>query len=138
MNKKDQRNDAIYNYLKSCWEDAGEIPTYREIAKDCRMSLATVSEGLSILEMQERITRQPYKSRSIRLVEIEDKQEINEEAEEVYQYLVSHIEAGHIPSQSEIADDLYISRGAVRQALALLEADKRIELGKGQRKIYLI
>ena len=138
MSKKDQRNEAIYSYLKDCWDEAGEIRSYREIAQHFQISLSTVSDSLSILEAQGRITREAYKSRSIRLVTSEHSTEINEQAEAVYSYLLDEIEAGHIPSQSEIADELYISRGAVRQALTWLEASERIELGDGQRKIQLL
>ena len=96
--------------------------------------------GLSMLEAQGRITRQAYKARSIRLVELDetaDDTSSNEHAEEVYEYLVNQIGKGKIPSQQEIADALYLSRGVVRQALSWLESEQRIEVGEGRRKIRL-
>src|SRR5690606_31438629 len=56
MSKKRERNQAIYEYLKQCWDEAGDVPTHREIAQACNISLATVSDGLSMLEAQGRIT----------------------------------------------------------------------------------
>lgn len=140
MNKKTERNKAIYEYLKQCWDEAGDVPTHREIAQACNISLATVSDGLSMLEAQGRITRQAYKARSIRLVENDktDDASRNDQAEEVYQYLVKRIESGQIPSHQDIAEALYLSRGVVRQALNWLETEKRIEVGDGQRKIHLL
>lgn len=138
MSKKSERNDTIYDYLKQCWQEASAVPSQREIAQACKMSLATVSDGLSILEAQGRITRQPYKARSIRLVDYQDSQQTNEQAEEVYSYLVSAIEGGRIPTQSEIAESLYLSRASVRQALDWLETEKRIVVGEGQRNIQLL
>lgn len=141
MSKKRERNQAIYDYLKQCWDEAGNVPTHREIAQACHISLATVSDGLSMLEAQGRITRQAYKARSIRLVELDEttgETSNNEYAEEVYQYLVKQIGKGQIPSQQEIADALYLSRGVVRQALNCLETEQRIEVGQGRRKIRLL
>ena len=141
MSKKNERNQIIYDYLKQCWQEAGDVPTHREIAQACNISLATVSDGLSMLEAQGRITRQAYKARSIRLVDLDetaDDTSSNEHADEVYEYLDKQIGKGQIPSQQEIADALYLSRGVVRQALSWLESEQRIEVGEGRRKIRLL
>lgn len=137
MSQETDRLDSIYNYIKQRLESKQGIPTQREIARDCKLSLVTVSNCLSMLEARGRITRDGLKSRSIRIVSDNVKVEENETAENVYDYLFDEIEAGSFPSQQEIANACYLSRSEVRRALIWLEAQGRIERVRGQRNIRL-
>lgn len=138
MSKNTERLEQIYHYIEEQWQELQTIPTQREIARDCGFSIVTVSNCLSMLEAQGRITRQPYKSRSIRIINIPVQEQANQIAEAVFAYVSKEIQAGNVPTQKEIADTCYLSRGAVRQALLWLEAQKRIKLIEGQRNIRLV
>ncbi|MEM9954988.1 MAG: hypothetical protein AAF846_25495 [Chloroflexota bacterium] len=130
--------DGVYSYIKDRFDAKQSAPTQREIAQHCELSTATVGRVLSILEAQGRITRIPYKSRSIRLAEQTASQVQNQQAEAVYHYLQKAMQWGDTPSQQEIAEDCLLSRAEVRAALLWLEAQDRIERGAGQRNIQLL
>ena len=121
---------------KSNLEKKQKIPTQREIAKGCGISLSKVNDYLSQLEAQGRIIRIPFKSRGIRLVE--GNLQENDTAEDVYDYLLDTIPLGEAPTQKEIGAACFLSRGDVRRALIWLEAQGRIKRGAGQRDIQLI
>ena len=129
------RIERVYQYIVDCWEQDHAIPTQREIARDCELAGGTVSSVLSILEAQGRISRNPLKSRSIRLSKGTPKRD--ETAEDVYSYLKQAMGNGNIPSQAEIGETCYLSRGEVRRALDYLEGMGKIRREKGQRSIYL-
>lgn len=58
----------IYIYIREYINaNNGLSPTVREIAKNCHMNISTVARYLDVLEAQERITRLPNTSRSIRI-----------------------------------------------------------------------
>lgn len=135
MTQRKNRTDCVYEYIQEQWQEAS-VPTLSEISIACQMSVSTVREHLSRLEAQGKITREPYKSRSIRLTESSVKS--NETAEMVYDYLVENELDGEIPSQEEMATACLLSRDKVRRALIWLEAQGRIERGKGQRSIRLL
>lgn len=138
MTRQQEQVDAIYGYIKERLTTQQNAPTQREIADYCDLSVGTVRRVLDILEAQGRITRTPYKSRSIRLAEQAAEQVQNEQAEAVYAYLVRAKKWGDVPSQQEIADECLLSRAEVRAALLWLETQKRIERGDGQRNLRLV
>lgn len=137
MKKKEARLEAVYRYIKERIESGQGVPTGREIARDCKLSRTTVQNDLSLLEARGRIIRTPYQSRGIRLVGEGESEADNEAAESVYDYLLEKIEEGIYPTQKEVADACFLSRGAVRQALLWLEAQGRIVRETGQRNIRL-
>jgi DNA-binding transcriptional regulator YhcF (GntR family) len=136
MNQTNERVERLYQYIKDCWQTHRKIPTVREMAADCDLSLATVSDYLSKLEAQGRILRDRYKSRSIRLVEVAPHDDAN--AEKVYQYIRDALEDGTVPSQTEIAEACYLSRREVRRCIVWLEVQGKIERGTGQRGLRLV
>jgi len=137
MSKNAESLEKIYEYIKDRIEKKGSVPTQSEIARDCEFSIGTVQSDLSKLEAQGRITRTAFQSRSIRLVSENDSEQENETAELVYDYLLEKIEEGIHPTQYEIANACFLSRRGVRQTLLWLEAQGRIERGRGQRNICL-
>ena len=136
MTDKKTKAEIVHTYLQEMWQEKQQIPTQRDIAKHCGISLSRLSDVLSQLEAQGHIIRQRYKSRGIRLVE--DETQENDRAEDVYQFLLETVPTGDIPSQDEIAKACLLSRSAVRLALIWLEAQDRIERGEGQRDIRLV
>lgn len=142
MSNKEERLARVYTYIKERIETMQGAPTQREIAQACELAYGSVNDYLSLLEGQGKITREPYKSRSIRLVRSDKAENTdhpeNEVADAVYAYLVNELEAGKVPTQKEIAEGCFLSRSAVRQALLWLVAQKRIELVEGQRNIRLL
>ncbi len=136
MSQEKTKAEIVYEYIQTSWQEKQSIPTQREIAKACHISLSRLADTLSQLEAQGRIVRQRYKSRGIRLVDNEQKE--NESAEEVYRFLQETVPTGDIPSQGEIGEACLLSRSGVRLALIWLEAQGRIEIGSGQREIRLI
>ena len=131
MKEKETLARSLYHYLCDSWEQAQRIPTQREMAAACETSLSTINDTLSILEAQGRIIRQRYKKRGIRI--IESTPEATEQVEEVYEYILEAIEAGVMPTQGEIAIELYISRREARRCIAVLETLGRIEKVSGNR-----
>ncbi|MEO1290564.1 MAG: hypothetical protein AAFV93_22700 [Chloroflexota bacterium] len=138
MGKQQEQVETIYTYIKDRMETQQGSPTLREIADHSDLSVGSVGRILSILEAQGRITRTPYKSRSIRLAEQSEEQLKNEQAELVYDFLVKEMRWGDVPSQQEIAEGCFLSRAEVRASLLWLEAQQRIERVDGQRNIRLI
>lgn len=138
MSNNQDNLDDIFAYIKARRDEGQGAPTQREIASHCDLSPTTVSRCLSMLEAQGRISRQAFKSRSIRIVDQLDEQQDNETAESVYRYLQEELQWGDIPSQREIAQACYISEAEVRRALLWLEAQGRIERVSGQRNIRLV
>jgi DNA-binding GntR family transcriptional regulator len=136
MNQTNERVELVYQYIKKCLTDKRLSPTQREIAQDCKLSVATVTDYLSRLEAQGRIARTPLISRSIRLTD--NTSQSDETAEEVYQFICDSLEDGNIPTQTEIAETCYLSRSEVRRALVWLETQGKIRRGKGQRNIQLV
>lgn len=138
MNNYQDYAEAIYTYIKARRMAGEGVPSQREIAEHCGISVSSVSRCLDMLEAQGRITREPLKSRSIRLIEQDEEAQSNETAEAVYAYLVEEMRWGDVPSQREISEACFISRSEVRRALWWLEAQHRIELVDGQRNIRLV
>lgn len=136
MTQTNERLEELYQYIKDCWHDDRRIPTVREMAKAQVMSVSTVSDYLSKLQAQGRITRERYKSRSIRLVD-EAVQE-DETANLVYEHIRTCLKAGNIPTQTEIASQCYLSRREVRRCLIWLEVQGKIERSAGQRGLRLL
>src|SRR5690554_4545002 len=111
MKQTDERVERVYQYIKKCLTEKHLSPTQREIAKDCKLSVATVTDYLSRLEAQGRIARTPFISRSIRLMD--NTPQSNETAEEVYLVICDWMQDGNIPTQTEIAEACYLSRSEV-------------------------
>lgn len=130
MNKKETLARSLYHYIHDMWELEQRIPTQREMASACETSLSTINDTLSILEAKGRIVRERYKKGGIRFVEAEP--EADEQVEEVYQYIRDAIDAGAMPTQTEIAGELYISRREVRRCLIVLETLGRITRIQGK------
>ncbi|MAU09161.1 MAG: hypothetical protein CL607_05015 [Anaerolineaceae bacterium] len=63
--------DTIYTFIAEYITRKGVSPSQREIAEGCYIALSTVSRYLDLLEMQERIQREPGMARSIHLVEVD-------------------------------------------------------------------
>lgn len=129
MRQQETLARSLYHYLRDYHELEQRIPTQREMAHACQTSLSTINDTLSILEARGRIIRQRYKKRGIRFVE--EKPEANEQVEEIYAYIVETIEAGVMPTQGEIAGELYLSRREVRRCIAVLETLGRIKKVSG-------
>ncbi|MEO1163711.1 MAG: FaeA/PapI family transcriptional regulator [Chloroflexota bacterium] len=139
MNERKQKKaEKVYTYIRELWVKERGIPTHRQIAKACGISLGRVQDYLSLLEAQGRIVRKPYASRGIRLADPEGEVRTDENAETVYEYLKEQLPQGDIPTQDNIADACYLSRGAVRQALIWLEGQGRLVYGEGQRDMRLV
>ena len=136
MKQTEERVERVYRYIKKCLTEKRLSPTQREIAKDCKLSVATVTDYLSLLEAQGRIARTPFISRSIRLMD--NTPQSDETAEEVYQFICDSMQDDIIPTQAEIAEGCYLSRSQVRRALVWLETQGKITRGKGQRSIQLV
>lgn len=136
MTYREEGIEAVYQFIRLYKEDGHGSPTLREISESCDLSVTTVNEYLSHLEAQGKIERAPYKSRSIRLVDVENPR--NETAEEVLSYIEETLAKDEYPSQLEIAKACLLSRAEVRRALAWLEGQGRIERDKGQRNIRII
>jgi DNA-binding GntR family transcriptional regulator len=136
MSKRKNRTEEVYEYLRQQWQEERNVPTMREMAEACEMTVSTVREHLSCLEAQGWVMRKAYKSRGTRIIEATNPN--NETAEIVYDYLLKNVIGGEVPSQEEIADACLISRDKVRRALIWLEAQGRIKRGEGQRNIHLI
>jgi DNA-binding transcriptional regulator YhcF (GntR family) len=135
MEKQADKTERVYDFLVEQWQEARRIPSYREIASACELSLTVVIYHLDKLEGQGRIERKARKARSIRLVEVEAAPD--ETAEQVYQFICDRLEQGSVPTQTEIAAACYLSRTKVRRCLARLEGAGRIILGEGMRDIQL-
>jgi|GEM_PF-3547049 len=124
MNNKETLARSLYHYIRDMWELEKRIPTQREMASACETSLSTINDTLSILEAKGRIVRERYKKGGIRFVEASP--DADEQVEAVYDYLVETIDAGAMPTQTEIANELYLSRREVRRCLIVLETLGRI------------
>lgn len=135
MAQTKDRIERIYTFIVQQREQQ-RVPTHREIAVACAMSVATVSRYLTQLEAQGRIELLPYQARNIRLVDNTPRN--NEVADNVYAFLKIALADGVVPSQDDIAEGCYLSRTAVRQALAWLEGQGKIDIGSGQRSIQLV
>ena len=127
MGTQQDNVEAVYSYIKERFDTQQGSPAQQEIADHCELSVGTVGRVLDILQAQSRITRTPYKSRSIRLARKGAQEQTNEMAESVYSYLEKTLRWGDVPSQQEIADECLLSRTEVRAALLWLEAQGRIE-----------
>ena len=136
MNEQVDNTERIYAYLVEKWTEHTEIPSYREIARDCDLAVTTVVYHLDKLEGQGRIVREANKARNIRLAA--EEQETDDITEQVYQFIYDAIDAGQLPTQAEIAKCCYLSRVTVRRHLSQLEGQGRIVIGEGMRGIRLV
>lgn len=89
------------------------------MAQQLETSLSTINDALSILEAQGHIIRHRYKKRGIEL--IAGQVETDEHTDEVFAYIRQQVTAGKMPTQSEVADALYLSRREVRRCLTVLK-----------------
>lgn len=133
--KQRKRAEDTYTYIRERWENENTVPTQKEIAAHLGVAVATVRDALSLLQAQGRIEREPYKARSIRLVE--GPPPVDGTVEMVYAYIRGKFADGNVPTQSEIAFDCYLSRREVKRCLTWLETQGRIIQGEGQRGIRL-
>ncbi len=136
MSQADEKTERIYHFLVAEWTQHTDVPSYREIARACGLSVTAVTYHLDKLEEQGRIVRQARQARSIRLVE--DEPDADALTEQVYRFICEAFAAGWIPSREEIGAGCYLSRVSVRRHLARLAGQGRIVIGQGIRDIHLI
>lgn len=129
-------DNDLYDYLQACWEENQRIPSQREMVAHLDITQSCLRDALTRLAARGQITWEKYRARGISLSAIA--QPHNEHADTVYGYLIECDTNGYMPSQQEIADAVYLSRGSVRQALIWLEAQGRVQRGKGQRSIRMV
>ncbi|MEL6407450.1 MAG: GntR family transcriptional regulator [Chloroflexota bacterium] len=127
MSDSTETVQCIHRLLKQEWAEGERIPTRREMAAHCDVSLSTIQDVLSILEAQGHIVRQRYKTRGIRLVEHTPEPATDETAETILSYIEECVSDGVHPTQTEIADELYLSRREVRRCVLWLEAQGRVK-----------
>ena len=61
--------EQVYEYICRYWKQFGYGPTLSEISQACYMSKPNLYRYLDRLESQKRISREPGKARSIKLLE---------------------------------------------------------------------
>lgn len=61
--------ESVYTYICDYIERVGYAPSIREISRDCYLSQGNLYRYLDRLEMQGRITRDPGRARSIKLMQ---------------------------------------------------------------------
>ena len=68
MTKGSGFNHRIYNYIEQHHRTKGYAPSYREIAKACKVPLGTLYHRLDLMEREGMIARTPGALRSIRVL----------------------------------------------------------------------
>ena len=131
MSKDQDLVDRLYAYLQEQWQKNQQMPTQRSMAAACETSLSTINDALSVLHARGLILKQRYKKRGIQLIEGEP--EMDEQSKEVYAYIEDAIASGVVPTQTEIATELYLSRREVRRCVTVLETLGYIERFDGNR-----
>lgn len=129
MSKTDPVDTAsrLHAFLQAAWQSEQRVPTQREMAAHLDSSLSSVQDALSILEAQGHIVRQRYKTRGIRLVEEASIPATDETAATVLSYIEETIAEGIQPTQTEIANELYLTRREVRRCVLWLEAQGKLK-----------
>lgn len=66
--KSDPIAESVYNFVALYIEREGYPPSVREIAAACYIGVSTVCRKLDQLQAAKRVSRTPFKERSLRLI----------------------------------------------------------------------